>query len=303
MMWTIRGILRYLAGAPTQKEIDAIVETAKVDAAQKGRDEALDTYTLELDKLRKGMLTEQELERKESRLEERLGDLKAQEKKISNLSDEIRLREITLVLDYAKTLSTTKHKLDSCFKGDFILWIAQREEWKLSAVKRDFFNNFAYLDDKLGESRGYKLLAWTSDTLGFPDKSGEGGAVLGEIATLLRYFRAQADEKKPEEIAVKVDKCISEPKYYASIKGHAQKKIEQIDALHKTYAGDLDKRAKDLLTERGPRGSFETMITESRTGDVALVVGRDSTASRIGLLRELDTYEKENNINLYDYLN
>ena len=80
-------------------------------------------------------------------------------------------------------------------------------------------------------------------------------------------------------------------------------RFKMIDALHKKYVGELDERVLDLLKERGQRGSFETMITESRTGDVALIVGRDSTASRIGLLRELDTYEKDNNINLYDYLN
>ena len=301
-MGIFRGLLR-IVGVPTEEDIDAEVVKAKVAAEQEGREAALDEYTVELDKIRKDMLTEQELERKTSRLEERMEALATKEQQVSNLSDKIRLQEITLVLDYAKTLPTTKQKLDSCFNSDFILRVAQKEDWKLSAVKRDFFNNFAYLDEKLGESRGYKLLAWATDAFQFSDEPGENAPVLGEIAILLRYFRAQADEKKPEETAAKVDKCISEPKYYASLKGHAQKKVEQIDALHKVYVGDLDERAKDLLTERGPRGSFETMITESRTGDAALVVGRDPIASRIGLLRELDTYEKENNINLSGYLN
>ena len=314
-MWgKIRKLLGYV-GVPTDEEIDAKIKAAAESARrsgleegiESGREQARDDYQRKLIDLRQDMIFEKELEKKAQRLDERLAKLDAQEKKVSSLSDMIKIKEFKLVINYAKTLPQ-EQSLPACDSCEVILEAAQRAESGLSVIARDFFNNFAYLDEKLGESRGYKLLTWITDTFQFLDKSNRAAEKLAEAGTLLRYFRVLIDEKGADDVIGKADKCTGDPNYYnRHLKANAQKKIEGIDLLHKEYAGGLDELSLDLLKERGSRGSFAAMLEESRKeireGDACVVVGRDSLASRITRLRELSNYEKENNINLYDYIN
>jgi len=313
-MGIFRRILR-IVGVPTEKEIaekikaaaDSTRKSGIEEGIESGREKALDDYQRKLIDLRQDMISEKELEKKTQRLDERLAELEAQEKKVSGLSDMIKIKEFKLVINYAKTLPQ-EQSLPACDRCAVILEAAQRAESGLSVVARDFFNNFAYLDERLGESRGYKLLTWITDTFQFLDESNSAAEKLAEAGTLLRYFRVLINEKGADDVVGKVDKCTEDSNYYNKhLKTNAQKKIEGVNRLHKEYAGGLDELSLDLLKERGLRGSFEAMLEESRKdsreGDACVVVGRDNLANRITRLRELSNYEKENNINLYDYIN
>lgn len=303
-MSIFRGLLS-LVGVPTEKDIAERVLQSEADALKKGekkgRDAALAGYNIELDTIRAGMIDERVLAGKSERVEEQIKKLRELEERVSNLSDEIRIKELNLVISYAKTLPV-ECSLDACNRYEAILDSAQREGWKLSAVQRDFFNNFAYLDEKLGEHKGYRLLTWITDYFLFMDETRKEEKVMDEVSILLRYFRAMTGEKGPSDVAGKIDKCIEDPKYYSSLKAPAQKKVSRMDKLHNEYLQKQGDDAVELLKIRGRRDSFEKMIEDSKTSD-AFVLGRDNIASRIVKLRDLFKYEKDNNINLYDYIN
>ncbi|MBW3002773.1 hypothetical protein KY338_06455 [Candidatus Woesearchaeota archaeon] len=300
----IRKILSYV-GVPTEEEIAQRIQAAE-ETARKSTIEEFDSrleqiakkHTQEVESLRKGLLEQDALARQDERIKERIAKLRALEKKASAASDGISAREVRLITEYAKGLDS-ELRLTACDLCDTLLVRAQEHGWKLSMFKQTFINNFYHFDEHIGDNKGYKMLNWIATDFLTAEKR-----TLEDAGTLLKYFRELINSKGgTEDVSAKIDKCISDPKYYDRIKTNAKKKVQETEEQHKRYVQELDELSRNLLEERGAKGSFETLIEESRRGQSRIVLGSGGIASRITRMRAMREYEKRHNINLYDYKN